>query len=121
MRKPIAPKKGDIIVVASLLLISLTWLAILFLRGNSGARGLEVEISRDGLPLYTITLEDGEQELRLENGPDFNLLQIGPQGVRMLDANCHNRDCVNTGLQDRAGEIIACLPHRLLIRLKGGR
>jgi len=121
MRKPIVLKKGDLMIIAALLLISLTWLVVLFLQRNSGAQGLEVEIYRDGLLLYSIALEDGEQELRLENGSDYNLLQIGPQGVRMLEANCHNRDCVNAGLQDRAGGVIACLPHRLLICLKGGR
>jgi len=121
MRKVFALKKGDLIIIAALLLASLAWLAILEWRDSGSRQGLSVEIYQDGQLLQTIALADGEQELRLECAAGYNVLQIGPQGVRMLEADCHNQDCVHMGLQSRPGSMIACLPHHLLVRLVGGK
>jgi len=119
MKKTVAPKKGDIIIIAALLLAALLWLALLAWRDRGGTQGLVAEIYQDGQLLHSITLEDGEQELRLECAAGYNVLQIGPQGVSIVEADCNNRDCVHMGLQSRAGGVIACLPHRLLICLSG--
>jgi len=122
MNKPFALKKGDIIVVISaLLLVGLIWLAVSAWRYGNDARGLIAEIYLDGQLTDTIALTDDEWELRLEGTAGYNVLQIGPHGVRMLDADCHNQDCVHTGFQNQPGSLIACLPHRLLVCIKGGK
>jgi len=122
MRKPAAFKKGDLIVVASALLLAcLAWLVVSARRGGNGAQGLVAEIYLDGQLTHTVSLAEKEQELRLESSSGYNVLQIGPQGVRMLEADCGNQDCVHTGLQNQPGGVIACLPHRLLICLSGGK
>ena len=112
-------KKYDIVVIAALLLMSLLMLAALYLRGIGGAQGRSAEIFLDGQLLQSIVLTDVEQELRVDSAAGYNIVQIGPQGVRMLEADCRNQDCVHAGAQTRPGGIIACLPHRLLILIVG--
>ena len=122
MSKPAALKRGDIIIViAAILLAIILWSAVAIWRNSIGTQALIAEIYIDGQLTHTITLTGDEQELRLESVTGYNVLQIEPQGVRMLEADCHNQDCVRIGLQNQPGSVIACLPHRLLIRLKGER
>ena len=117
-----ALKKGDIIIVAAAVLLAIVlWLAVLIWSSGMGTHELIAEIYMDGQLAHTITLTGEEQELRLESAAGYNVLQFGPQGARMLEADCQNQDCVRVGLQNRPGGVIACLPHRLLICLSGGR
>jgi len=115
-------KRGDIIIVlTSLLLVILLWLAVSVWRNSVGTQGLIVEIYVDGQLTHTITPAVEEQELRLDSAAGYNVLLYGPQGARMLEADCHNQDCVRVGMQNRPGGVIACLPHRVLICLRGGK
>jgi len=124
MNKPAPLKKGDlVIVISALLLACIVWLAASSHRGGNGAQGLVAEIYMDGQLTRTISLseKEQEQELRLESTYGYNVLQVGPQGARIIEADCRNQDCVHTGMQNLQGGVIACLPHRLLIRLSGGK
>ena len=122
MSKPAALKRGDIIIViTAMLLVILLWMAVSAWRISLGTQGQIMEIYMDGQLTHTITLTGEEQELRLESAAGYNVLQFGPQGVRMLEADCRNQDCVRVGLQNLPGSVISCLPHRLLICLSGGR
>jgi hypothetical protein len=114
-------KKGDIIVIAAILSVALLGLVFLVWSRDSAAQGLCAEIYLDGELVRTVALSAREQEIVLEreNPAGYNVLQAGPQGIRMLEASCNNQDCVHAGMKSRSGDIIACLPHRLLIRLTG--
>ena len=121
MSKPVALKRGDIIIIlAAILLVVILWLAVVVWRNSIGTKGLITEIYVEGQLTHTIASAEDKQELRLESAAGYNVLQFGPQGVRMLEADCHNQDCVRVGLQNQPGDVIACLPHRLLICLRGG-
>ena len=122
MSKPATLKRGDIIIViTAMLLVIILWLAISLWRKSIGTQELIADIYVDGQLTQTITPMGEEQELRLESAAGYNVVQFGPHGARMLEADCHNQDCVRVGLQNRPGGLIACLPHRLLICLRGGR
>ena len=122
MRRAIKLKKGDIIVVGiAVLLAIILWVAVSAWRDGSGEQGLVARIYMDGQLTYTINLLDNEQELRLDNTSGYNVIAIGLRGIRVLEADCRNQDCVRTGMQNQPGSVIACLPHRLLIRIDGGK
>ncbi|MBQ8975589.1 MAG: NusG domain II-containing protein [Oscillospiraceae bacterium] len=57
---------------------------------------------------FTVTCDTGE-----------NVITVRPGGICVSDADCPDRVCVSQGwLTDRAAPIV-CMPHRLIIRLKG--
>ena len=114
-------KKADIAVIAAILSAALIGQAVLAWRDKGDAAGLSAEIYLDGALTRTAALAGGEQRIRLESGAGYNVLLAGPQGIMMLEADCRNQDCVHCGLVSRPGGVIACLPHRLLVRLSGGK
>jgi len=117
--KSLPVKKGDIMVIAGVLLAALLGLVVLAWPHSAGAQGVCAEVYLAGELVQSIALAAGEQEIRLESAAGYNLLHLGPQGVRILEADCHNQDCVRAGLKTAPGAMIACLPHRLLILLTG--
>jgi len=122
MGKKLSMKKGDILVIAAALLLAFfIWIAFFMWRNETGNDGLVANIYIDGHLTHTIEVGREMQELRLESAAGYNVLQIGPDGVRISEADCSNQDCVRTGLQTRPGGVIACLPHRLLVSLSGGK
>ncbi len=70
--------------------------------------------------------EDGLREIGKNYarplGPNdeiLNLVVIENGSVRVAEASCKGRDCVNMGPISKEGQVIACLPHRLLIGIAG--
>ncbi len=49
----------------------------------------------------------------------YNLLEIGDQRVRVIEADCPNKLDVKQGYISKVGEIIVCLPNKLVIEIKG--
>jgi hypothetical protein len=47
-------------------------------------------------------------------------VEIGAEGVRMVQAPCINQVCVRRGWARHRGEVVVCIPNRLILRI-GGR
>lgn len=122
MRKELySIKKTDAIIIGAVLLAALLWLAVLAWRDTDNTQVLYAEIYLDGQLLHNIVLTAQEQELHIQCANGYNILQYGRQGLRIMEADCHNQDCVQAGWHYRAGDLIVCLPHRLLIQLSGDK
>ena len=120
--KNAALRTGDIIIIiAALLLASVILLATSARSYGNNTQALVAEVYSDGQLTHTISITEKTQELRLESAAGYNVIQIGPEGVRVIESNCHNQDCVHAGLQNRPGGMIACLPNRLLVLISGGK
>ena len=46
-------------------------------------------------------------------------VEIADDGVRVLDAPCREKICIQTGAVSSSGAWIACMPSRVLIRVTG--
>ncbi|MDX8402899.1 MAG: NusG domain II-containing protein [Mariprofundaceae bacterium] len=46
---------------------------------------------------------------------------IGPDGVHFLHSPCTTQYCVSRGERKKHGDIIACVPNRILIAIEGAR
>lgn len=65
---------------------------------------------------------DSEPDLTLTvpEGASYNLLSVSSSGVSMEAADCPDQICVHHIPIMREGESIICLPHRLVVEIKGG-
>ena len=107
--------KIDIIVVASLLLLSLVVMLTVNLTRKPGAF---VEITVDGEVVATYPLDtDGEYTL---NG-GTNKLTVKDGAAYMSYSNCPDHVCENTGKVRHVGQTIVCLPNKLTVSVKGER
>lgn len=78
-----------------------------------------VEIVRNGTitDIYPLT-EEKIIRVADEQGR-YNIIEISQGSVRVIEADCSNQDCVRQGRIAKSGESIICLPHQLVIRIKG--
>jgi len=104
----------DILLVAVVLLIA----GVLGLAVRPGEEGAWVAVyqSGDEIARYDLykdtTVTIGEEE--------YNILSISRGKAAVTEANCGDHTCVRTGGISLAGETIVCLPHKLVIEIRGG-
>ena len=110
-------KKSDCILIAAILAAAA--LAYCLSRQNS-INTIRMSIFVDGALVRSESLSENAAPVIIENSYGRNIVKIESDGVTMIWSDCPSQTCVHTGKIMRRGEVIACLPHRLLITLDGG-
>lgn len=106
-------KKGDAILIASLLVLS----ALLFLFFSIGRKeGGFAVVTVDGVQTDRISLQQ-EGTYPLNGGTNILLIQNGC--ARMAEADCPDHICVETGEIRYEGQMIVCLPNRVVVTIEG--
>lgn len=85
------------------------------LSGDSSVSGLCAVVEVRGQPYATLPLSE-DQELTVNDTlGGYNLIRVEDGCVFVEDANCGDLTCVRTGKMGREGDLIACLPHGVII------
>ena len=115
-------KKGDKIVLASIIVISLV---LFFLTSQTlrEAQNKYVSVQISGREVQKISLKK-EKELREYNfktklGTNKVLVKDGKVWVQ--ESNCPDQICVHMAPIEKAGETIICLPHEFLVEIKADK
>lgn len=112
--------KRDIILVLSMVIIA----AAAFLIINFAVKkdGSYAVIKVDGNVIKTLDLNSGETTIEV-NGYQggVNKVVINDGKVSMTEADCPDELCVKTDKISRVGETIVCLPHRVVVEIKGSQ
>ena len=109
--KPSFFKKADIFLAVALLLLGFGSLALL----RSGQKdGAFVRVTVDGTLYGTYALSE-ERTVQIDTAYGSNTLRIEGGRVRMEEADCPNKDCVEKGAISKTGQIILCLSHKLSV------
>lgn len=103
----------DIIVIAALLVISLSVLLAVKLTRKDGA-AVKIEIDGRTVGEYPLDL-DGEYTL---NG-GTNVLKIEDGRAYMIHSDCPDHTCERTGKISYAGQTIVCLPNKVSVTVIG--
>lgn len=114
-------KKMDIVIIAVLLILSFTPHLIFFKTSQKGSKNNYAIIQVDGKIHKKIDLSKVKKSekvnLNLPNGK--NTLLIKNNSIQMYSANCNDALCVKQGNISKVGQTIICLPHKLIIEIKG--
>ncbi len=109
------------LLLLALLTIGLTWIVI----QQSIAAGPPVaEIYHGDTMLASYRLpESGQPPIYFEAEGDLGLSEIimDADGVRMAASPCSSQRCVLSGTHHHAGDLIACVPNKILIIIRGSR
>ncbi len=107
--------KGDLIILIFLILLTLASFSICFFLPKSGEWVIieihnkpQARLRLKENQYYTITGVKGKTEIEIKN-----------QCVRIIDSCCPHKICVHTGWISRPGQIIACVPNKVLIYISG--
>lgn len=92
--------------------------ALLWFRsGAEPAATLEV-VSAAGTRTEPLT---GPRNLALAGPLGTTVVRVDPEGVQVTESPCPRQLCVAAGRISRPGQVVACLPNRVALRLVGER
>lgn len=104
----------DFVAVAMVLAVLIASIVML-----TAKKGGTVEVYVDGKLTYSYALDKNRTfEVDCDNGK--NVVEIKDGKVSVIDADCNSRACVKSKAISKKGEQIVCLPHKLIVVIKGG-
>ena len=120
-------KKADLVLLAALLIVGL---AASLAVARTSHDGTQVVIKVAG-ELYGQYSLDEDQQIRVTSGHSSegsdagsspgseNIVRIEGGKVSMTSADCPNQDCVRHRPISKNGESIICLPHKVVVQIRG--
>lgn len=112
------PNKWDALLILFLLILSCLPIAIF--GQPAQASGIYAEVTIDG-ELYKripLTAHHGHDEMDIHTKYGNNTVVVEDETIAITDADCPDRICVSMGKASKPGNIIVCLPHKLVIEVK---
>mgnify|MGYP000846727659 FL=1 len=113
-------KKGDLIIIVILAVALISW----FIINNPGTveNERQIVIETNGDLYKAITMEEGMEQqefhIELENGKYIDIV-VDENGAYVKDVVCPDKVCQKTGLINRVGQSIVCLPNRVVVYIEG--
>jgi hypothetical protein len=109
-------RKGDMLVLVSLLAAALLLLLVMRLTARPGAEAVVT------VPGGEFTLSLAGDQVREVTGLDGIpvVLEVNGGRIRFQSSGCPDKICVNSGWLSRAGQSAACVPAGVALRLVGG-
>ncbi len=108
--------KGDIIIIALIVILAVV-IFISMLPKSYNENTLEVYL--DGELIHSVELtEDTQMTIEIDDVA-HNTIEIDGTQVRITDSTCYDHVCENTGYISKSGEVIVCMPNKLLLKIVG--
>ena len=115
-------KKGDFVVFFVICGIILA-VFLLFYRNPTDATQVVIYVNSEKYAVYQLEQPyDKNIKIPVNHNPKYgyNHIRIHDGSVTMVDSTCPNGDCIRMGTIKDAGDILICLPYKLMVRLEGG-
>ena len=113
-------KKADIVLIV--LLFALSLLPLVKFGQPEPACYAEIRQAGKVIKRVQLTGHTGITEIRTTYNANkqekHNHIRIENEHISVTGADCPDKICIQTGAISHAGEIIACLPHQLIIEIK---
>jgi hypothetical protein len=113
-------KPLDIVVIVVLVFITLGSSAAAFINSNKSYNNKYVEIEVKGKLYKKLPLDNSSNErIQIDTDLGSNTIEIINGKVRILDADCPDKICIQDGSISKPGDILVCLPHKVVVSIKG--
>lgn len=107
--------KNDFLLICFILCVAL---GVFVLFKNTLKNGKTAVVKVDNEVVFSADLgEDCSQKITTENG--YNIIEIKDGAVRVKEADCRDKICVNHRPISKTGETVVCLPHKLVVEIEG--
>lgn len=107
--------RNDILLVVIVLVVALSVFALF---KNTLKSGKTAVVKVNNEVVFSADLgEDCSQKIATENG--YNIIEIKNGVVRVKEADCRDKICVNHRPIGKTGETVVCLPHKLVVEIEG--
>ena len=110
--------RGDISLIIFILIFSISIFFGFHLYGLAPGKTYAV-IEADGLIVQKISLGNPgpDFETQVEGHIGSTRIQLLENKIRILESPCPDKDCVRQGWISRPGQILVCLPNRVLVKI----
>ena len=109
-------KKSDILIIAAILLVCVA--ALLLVRFARGGGSAQAELYRDGALVETVDLATAQEgRFSLDGVPGVVFALDGSGGIAFAESDCPDPVCVHTGWLRSPGQLAACLPNGLYLKI----
>ncbi len=114
-------KRLDIIIIVLVVATSIATLGILRMTPNGKYEEKYAEISVDGEVIKTIVFDDTTiaDPFTIKTELGANIIEIVNGRLTIIEADCPDKLCVKDGPISEPGEILVCLPHKIVVEIKG--
>jgi Protein of unknown function (DUF1312). len=115
-------KQGDRILLLIIAIAVLAGYGFLYYRDHiSGAKagGAVIKVGNEIYREIPASRMQGHDTFTVKTPAGYNVIEVSTGRIRVKDADCPDKICVRTGWIDKPGEVIVCLPHKLVIQIIG--
>ncbi len=113
-------KKCDKIIALIVIFIAAASYAVIsFTAFSDAAKSAEVYVGGELYGEYDLQEIKTERHVRIKTENGENLLELTNDGARMLDASCPDKKDVKSGKITKPGQVIICIPNKVLVKLVG--
>lgn len=113
-------KKKELMFIIALLMLSLAFIYFFYSGSNEEAKKvIEIQVGSQIYRRVAIRSNEYEETIPIKSNLGLNVLKIYDGGIEMIESDCGNSVCINTGFISEVGEMIVCLPHEILVQIKG--
>ena len=114
-------KKMDIVIIICLIGISFLPHLIFAININKNYDSVHAIVKVDGKVYKEISLSSLKEDdtFTVETSKGNNTISVKDKSISITHADCHDSLCVKQGSKSKVGDTIVCLPHKLIIEIKG--
>ncbi|MEW8972877.1 MAG: NusG domain II-containing protein [Tissierellaceae bacterium] len=112
--------KGDKFLIAFVVFLTIVSLGFIKKQGFSNSEKY-ISVQVNGKEIKKIIFDKNivGNTIPIETEYGYNLMEIGDEEVRVIEASCPDKIDVHQGYISKVGETIVCLPNKLVIEIKG--
>ncbi|CCQ98384.1 conserved hypothetical protein [[Clostridium] ultunense Esp] len=112
--------KGDKILMIFIVIISILSLSYVKRSAfNYNEKYISIQVNGEEIKKIIFDANLIGQTIPVETQYGYNLIELGDGMVRVIEADCPDQLDVKQGYISKVGEVIVCLPNRLVIEIKG--
>jgi hypothetical protein len=117
--KPRLLRKSDLLLIIIILAVAAAcWVSYSLLGSGTGDI---VVVSVDNKEYARLPLDKDTSLLITSANGGTNLLVIENKTAYMAESDCKNQVCVHAGRISKSGEIIVCLPHKVVVTIESSK
>lgn len=112
--------KGDKYLIIIIIIISL--ISIIYVERDAtsyNSKYISIQVNGKEYKKITFNPKMVGKTIPIKTKYCYNLIEIGDEKVRVIEADCPDKLDVKQGYISKPGETIVCLPNRLIIEIKG--
>lgn len=112
--------KGDKFLIVFVVLLAIV--STLFIRRqgfSSAGKYISVQVNGNEIKKIIFDRKIIGNTITIQTDYGYNLIEIGDEKVRVIEADCADKIDVKQGYISRIGETIVCLPNKMVVEIKG--